>query len=104
MADKSMCLELVLPVEGAPEVRGSAGYLTPHRATWRVHAAMYTRRDYIGRWSTVVLEGPGRTGRWRGAALFDIAEVPEWLPVPADWIERAWALLATLPESGGSES
>ncbi len=98
MADRSMCLELTLPLDGAPEVKGSAGYLTPHRVTWRVHAAAYGSRDYIGYWAAAILKGPGRTGRWRGAALYDLTEVPEWLPVPTDWIEDAQALLATLPD------
>lgn len=101
MADKTMSVSLTLPLDGAPEVKGTAGYLTPHRVKWQVYA--YISRNGADTWTRALLEGPGRTGRWRGCAILDDSTgIPDWLPVPRDWIERAEALAATLSESGGS--
>lgn len=93
MSDESLRVELVQKVSDAPEVKGSASYLIPHRVTWQVTAYRYSSGTW-GQYERAVLEGPGRSGRWRGAALFDMADVPDWLPVPHGWLARARSLVA----------
>lgn len=71
-------IELTEKVTG-PEVKGSAGYLQPAQARWRVYGSGALGRLY----TDVLVEGPSRTGRWRGAAHFPLGEHPHWLTPPA---------------------
>lgn len=90
MTGHGVHVTLTQPCTG-PEVKGSAGYLTPTVVEWRVlsSGAVYA-----------VVSGMGRKGTWsRGAALYSLPgdqwspEPPEWLPVPHDWIADATRLV-----------
>lgn len=72
-----------------PEVKGSAGYLTPTAVEWRV--ALGDR----GLTVDAVVTGTGRKGtKSRGAVCYSLdggfwPTPPDWLPVPYAWIADA---------------
>lgn len=88
---------LTLSVEGAPEVKGTVAYITPHRVEWQVSESRHGDRVFA--WIRAVLTGPSRKGRWAGAVIYDYGEVPAWLPIPRQWIERAARLVSSDPVS-----
>lgn len=104
MSEASAHATLALPVEGAPEVKGTVAYITPHRVEWQVGASRYG--DRVHSWTRAVLTGPSRKGRWTGVVIYDYGDVPRWLPIPYEWIERASRLVSSDPVSpnSGSES
>lgn len=102
MSDASACATLKLPVEGAPEVKGSVAYIVPQRVTWEVAASRYGGVTF--EWTRAVLTGPATSsGRWKGQVIYGYAEVPDWLPIPHEWIERARQLVQSGPVASGRE-
>lgn len=101
MIHKSAHATLKLPVDGAPEVKGTVAYIIPHVVEWRVGALNVSGRLHT--WTRAVLTGPSRKGRWAGAVIYNGGDVPEWLPIPYEWIEGAKGLVAAaIREAGNS--
>lgn len=86
--------KIILPCEG-PETRGTAAWITPQRVEWRVYSSLYRTHGGMDFYINAVVTGLGRDGRMaRGAAIFSAdtsarTPIPEWLPRPDAWIERA---------------
>lgn len=103
MSGASAHATLTLTVENAPEVKGTVAYIVPRRVEWQVGASnLYSGR--LVTWTRAVLTGPSRKGPWTGAAIYDYGDVPRWLPIPYEWIERASELVAGDPVSANSGS
>ena len=102
MNEVSAFATLTLTVEDAPEVKGTVAYITPHRVEWQVAASIF-RSGHRSTWTRAVLTGPSRKGRWTGAVIYDYGDVPAWLPIPYEWIDRASDLVAGPPVADTDE-
>lgn len=103
MSEVSAYATLKLTVENAPEVKGTVAYIVPRRVEWQVGAANH-RSGRLVTWTLAVLTGPSRKGHWTGAAIYDYDDVPAWLPIPHEWIERASDLVANPPVADTDET
>ena len=102
MSEVSAYATLKLTVENAPEVKGTVAYIVPRCVEWQVAASRFGGRRIT--WTRAVLTGPSRKGRWTGAAIYDYGDVPAWLPIPHEWIERASDLVAGPPVADTDET
>lgn len=94
---------LTIPCTG-PAIRGSATWLHPTRAEWKV----YIHGDFPQHVNVyVTITGTrelGGSAKARGQAAYELDDTPEWLRIPGEWIKDATELCyAHLYQDAGKE-